>query len=340
VLHLDNHTPYQAERALLADLDGSEIWVVVVKATFDISLGRPVLAAEQAPICLTDEYHGKPGESSLRYESDLVYRKPGTDIVVNGHAYAPRGRRASRVDSTVKVGAVTKTVRVFGDRHWRRSVLGLRASSPKPFERMPLLYERAFGGVDTTSRDTKEHAAEERNPIGVGFGMSKHSLRGKPLPNLEDPRDEIRRWKHRRTPTAFGLVCRHWLPRRKYVGTCDEKWLKTRCPLYPTDFDVRFFLGAAPGLTATPHLRGGEPVELTHLTPEGTLSFGLPRVGLSMRTRIAGKWVYHPARLGSVIIEPDHPRVMLVWQSMLPCHRMKFQLDVTRIAEKRVVSWA
>ena len=340
MLQLDNRTPYQAERAMLADLDGSEIWVVVVKATFDISLGRVVIAPVQAPVCLTDEYHGKPGESSLKYESDLTYRKPGTDIVVNGHAYAPGGRNAARIDATVKVGPVEKTVRVYGDRYWRRGVVGLRASAPKPFDRIPLLYECAYGGADTSADDPKKRGVEERNPIGVGFGMSRAFLRGKPLPNLEDPRDEIGRWKHRRAPAGFGLVCRHWLPRRKYVGTCDERWLATRCPLYPDDFDVRFFLGAAAGLTATPHLRGGERVELTNLTPAGKLSFDVPRIGISMRTRIGDRWLYHHAQIGSVIFEPDHPRVMLVWQSMIQCHRRKFELDTTRITEKRVVSWS
>jgi len=340
VLQLDNRTPYQAERALLADLDGSEIWVVVVKATFDMALGKPREAVDQAPVCLVDEYNGKPGESSLRYESDLAYRKPGTDVVVNGHAYAPNGRRATRVDAVVKVGPVHKTVRVYGDRHWRRGIVGLRASRPKPFDRIPLVYERAFGGADLSSGDPRKQGVEERNPIGVGFGMSKGFLRGKPLPNLEDPRRELRRWSHRGPPAGFGLVCRHWLPRRSYVGTCDDTWLKFRCPLYPTDFDTRFFLGAAPGLTATPHLRGGERIELTNLTAGAPLSFDLPRIGLTMRTRLSGRWVRHIARLGSVILEPDYPRVVLVWHSMLACHRKKFELDVTQIAEKRVVAWS
>ena len=339
MLQLDNRTSYAAERALLADLDGSEIWVVAVKATFDLSSGRPVVAAEQVPVCLVDEYNGKPGESSLKYESDLVYRKPGTDVVVNGHAYAPNGKKAKRLDATVQVGPVRKTVRVYGDRHWRRAIVGLRASRPQPFDRVPLIYERAFGGVDFSSNSPRKQGVEERNPIGIGFGLTKRFLRGKPLPNLEDPADEIRGWKHRRTPTNFGLVCRHWMPRRRYVGTCDETWLKMRCPLYPNDFDVRYFLGAAWGLTTTPHLRGGERVDLTHLTPGGRLTFDLPRVGLSMRTRVRGRWIHHAAHLGSVILEPDFPRVMLVWQSMLPCHRRKFQLETTQVSEKRIISW-
>jgi hypothetical protein len=340
MLRLENRTPYSAERAVLADLDGSEIWVVVVKATFDLSTGHPVVADEQMPVCLTDEYHGKPGESSLKYESDLAFRKPATDVVLNGHAYAPNGKSATRVDASIKVGPIQKSARVYGDRHWRRGVLGLRPSKPKPFDRIPLLYERAYGGIDTSSDDPKKSGAEERNPIGAGFGLSKTFLRGKPLPNIEDPRDEIRRWHHRKAPVGFGLVCRHWLPRRTFVGTCDERWLATRCPLYPDDFDTCFLLGASAGLTATPHLRGGEPVEIAGMTPSSKLSFELPRVAISMCTRISDRWIYHHAQLASVIIEPDVPRVMLVWQSTVPCHRKKFELDLTRILEKRVVKWA
>jgi len=337
MLQIENLTPYSAERAALVDLDGSEIWVVAVKATYTIVDGRPVLADEQETVRLVDEYYGEPGQSSVKYEGELVFRKPGTDVVINGHAYAPPGRTASRVDAAINIGSRRKVVRVYGDRVWEGGRTGLAASRPQPFERVPLIYERAFGGTDTTSDDPAQHAAEYRNPIGAGFAVSPTTLRGRPLPNLEDPANEITSWKSRPRPIGVGFTGRHWEPRRRYSGTCDERYIQERLPLYPVDFDLRFFLGAPEDLTFAPHLRGGETFELYNLTPNGYLSFVLPKVALGFQTSIAGAWVDHRATLGQVVIEPDVPRVMLTWQTFTSCHRKTLQLKETRIFEKQVM---
>lgn len=37
----------------------------------------------------------------------------------------------------------------------------------------------------------------------------------------------------------------------------------------------------------------------------------------------------------TVIIEPDHPRLSVVWHSELPCHRLVNMLDVTTVTEKK-----
>lgn len=339
MLQLDNKTPYAAERALLADVDGSEIWVVAVKATFEIRDGVCVLADEQEPVCLADEYVGEPGQSSLLYENELVFKKPGTDVLVNGHAYAPGGRPTTSVDVGIRVGPVQKTLRVVGDRVWKNSVIGLSASRPEPFVRMPIRYERAFGGVDVSDDNPKKQGGEERNPIGTGFGLSTGALKGAPLPNVEDPNDPVRDWDDRPSPVGLGAVAKHWLPRRSYAGTYDETWERERLPLYPLDFDYRFFQSAPADQVARPHLRGGESVECVHLTPEGRLVFALPRVFLGFRTLLGGRWIPHGAKLGTVLLEPDVPRVLLVWQTMLPCHRQKFDLERTEIREKAPASW-
>ena len=77
---IDNRTPFAAERAWVRDRDGSEIWLVAVKATFDIRPdGTTAIAEEQPPVLRVPEYHGEPGKSSIKYESDLVLTKQTTD---------------------------------------------------------------------------------------------------------------------------------------------------------------------------------------------------------------------------------------------------------------------
>lgn len=334
MLQLHNKTPYEAKHAIQLDVDGSEILVIAVKATFNLKQKRCVLADEPAPVCLVDEFYGKPGSSSLRYENELVFKKPRTDLIINGHAYAPQSNPIKTIDVSVRIHRYQKSIRIYGERFFYQSFLKLAISEPQPFIKMPLIYEKAFGGVDSNHDDPKQHGEEARNLIGAGFGMIASHLKDKPLPNLEDPQEPIRSWKDRPKPAGFGLICKHWMPRRQYLGTCDQKWLKERMPLYPLDFNYRFFQGAHPDLRADSHLLGGELVELTHLTPEGHLSFELPHIKLGLKTRLSGQWIEHSAQLGSVIIEPDIPRLMLVWQSWLPCHRKKFELDKTVIVEK------
>ncbi len=82
------------------------------------------------------------------------------------------------------------------------------------------------------------------------------------------------------------------------------------------------------------HLRGGEPVELENLTPSGKLSFVLPKVYFRFRTRIDGRTEEHQGTLSTVIIEPDIPRVMMVWQSVLMVRTNGDYLDETVVSEK------
>src|SRR5262245_9419527 len=143
---LDNRTPFAAERGWVRDRDGAEIWLVAVKATFDIlEDGSTAPAKEQPPVLRLPEFHGEPYKSSVKYDADLVLTKKNTDVIVVGHAHAPPGTAVPQLDCGLKVGSLQKTVRVFGDRRWG----SLRASEPEPFQKIPLVYERAYGGVDT-----------------------------------------------------------------------------------------------------------------------------------------------------------------------------------------------
>ena len=73
------------------------------------------------------------------------------------------------------------------------------------------------------------------------------------------------------------------------------------------------------------------------MSPEGVLEFALPRIALGFRTRLGNRWVDHQARLGTVVIEPEAPRIMMTWQTFLPCHRQTFELEHTLIFEKELL---
>jgi hypothetical protein len=68
------------------------------------------------------------------------------------------------------------------------------------------------------------------------------------------------------------------------------------------------------------------------------LAFRLPRVVLAFETDFFGETVHHRATLHTVIIEPDVPRVMIVWQTSLPCHPKVLKLRQTTITEKMLIN--
>ncbi|HVG63075.1 MAG TPA: DUF2169 domain-containing protein, partial [Hyalangium sp.] len=184
---LENETPFAAEPLALADEAGRPLLVLVIKATYEVDRKGLRLAEEQAPVNIEGEHWGKPEESSYKYEPECAFIKMGTDVVLIGHAHAPASGTTELLVA-LQVGPLRKGVRVVGDRVWFKSVGSVSMTKPRPFERIPLVYERAFGGWDRSHPESSKHSFEARNPVGVGFRASpKDFEEGLRLPNLEDP---------------------------------------------------------------------------------------------------------------------------------------------------------
>jgi hypothetical protein len=329
---LDNQTPFEAERTWVRDKDGVHHWIVVVKATYDISLdGTLSLAAKPLAPLYASEYNGADGESSLRYEADLVAMKPGTDIYLNAIAYAPGGEPCKKVKVSCRVGQMYKELLVLGERTWRRSLSGRVApSSPEPFLKMPITYERAFGGFDQEHPDPRKHRIDFRNPVGSGVAFRKRRLVGKPAPSIVNPaRKSGKGW-----PAGFGAIASFWSPRKDLAGTYDDKWMAQRQPLLPEDYDPKCLLCSPLDQQVSGYLKGGEPVELTNLTPSGRLRFTLPAASQHFETYFGSTLKEHVSELVSVIIESEGPRLILVWQTSLRCGNDADYLDRTVIYPK------
>lgn len=332
-----NQTPYAAGWALTTDPTGADVWVVAVKGTFAIAVdGRLKVADKQEPVLMMPVYRGDPVTSSLIYESDLDFPKRTTDVLVNGHAYAPSGRSCTEVSVIVRVGAMEKRLVVHGDRVWQGGLVSPTLSEPVPFDRMPVVYERAFGGIADGANPAKP-IWEPRNPVGTGLAATAASVIGVRAPNIEAPGQSIGSWKDKVVPIGFGAVARHWRPRVQYAGTYDSTWQRDRFPLLPADFDTRFFQCAPEDQQTPQFLKGNEQVELHNLTPDGYLSFLLPRETIGFRTRIGSDLIEHRGSLYTVIIEPDHPRVIMVWVSGVPCHGKKYRLQRTVVLQKKLM---
>ena len=331
---LRNKTPFAAAILPSLDRNGGDQLSVLVKATYQLpGPQRPLsISSEQVPVFMADVHHGDdPATSSLKYQSDASPTKPGTDVVLVGHAYAPRGH-VTELDVALEVARLRKTVKVVGDRVWTRAN-GWIMSRPLPFEKMPLTYERCFGGWDRTHPDPARHAGDDRNPVGAGYAADDRPERmeGLRLPNLEDPQHPARDWMTRPPIAGFGFVGQSWMPRRVLAGTYDAAWKDQRAPLLPTDFDERYFNGAPSDLIATPHLRGGESVLVRGASLHGLLSFTLPTINLEISLSIRREIVNPAAVLDTVIIEPDAERVVLSWRATVPCARRLLHVEAVTV---------
>ncbi len=336
MLEIRNDTPFVVALVPGLDPEGLESATLVVKGTFALGgrAGEPGLAGKQAPVALADTHvSDDDAGSSLRVASEATPAKPATDVALVGHAVSPRGAVPS-LDVELHAGPVSKVVRVFGDRCWE-SRLGMKhASRPEPFERMPLVYERAFGGADVTDPDPAKHAFEERNPVGRGFSLGRGAaLRDLPLPNLEDPRDLISSPRDRPAPAAFGFVSPGWMPRRALAGTYDDAWQRDRCPFLPADFDPRFYQAAHPDLVCPGHLAGGERVRAVNVRAGGDLDFAVPRRRIEVAVEIRGRETRQAAVLDTLLIEPDDERLVCTWKATFPCPRSFLYIERVSVRE-------
>jgi hypothetical protein len=324
MLQLINKSPFLPVVSVLPDRAGIETLYVVVKGTFTLE-ARPAPAAQQVAPHAKDVYCGEPGASSLKYASEVHVGKAGTDVVLVGSARSPNGRPVTEMLAAVEVAGRRKVVRVVGDRTWRGRTGGFWA--PAPFSTMPLVYERAFGGTHDDGRGSV--AADERNPVGVGFRgrRSIHDVAGQRLPNLEDPLSPIAKFGDQPPPAGFGFVAPSWLPRRAYAGTYDDAWKTTRAPFLPDDFDPRFDNAAPPDLAFDRFLVGGEPMKLHGVCDDALLELSVPGARPRIEVAIAGDRELPEARLETILIEPDERRLCLTWRAALPCDKRALKVQ-------------
>jgi hypothetical protein len=331
---LDNQTTFSAERLFLRDEQGAEVFVLLVKATLTVSPdGRAEMADKQLPIAMGPEYLGEPGKSSLLFDSDVVLSKATTDVLVHGHAYAPDGKVAREFPVRLEVGSLVKTLRIVGNRHWEAGVDPV-LSQPEPFLKLPLRYEYAYGGVDR-----HERGREPKNPVGVGFVADRRDFKLTQPPNVEHwdaPFPSAASFR----PAGFGPVARDWSPRLELAGTYDAAWNDSRKPLFPSDFDRRFYQAAPEDQLPPRPLVGGELVRLFNMTPNGFWEFRVPRVPLFCTTLIGWKREVFEPKLHTLVIEPDLQRVVMTWHAARPCHQTLYSLRSASVALKHRVTLA
>jgi hypothetical protein len=199
---------------------GGHAYVVIAKATFELTPGTAQLARVHDDLNESDNHWNDDERCSVYAPSDMAPFKERVDVTLVGDAHAPAGART--LTTRLCVGGLDKRVTVQCDR-WLDEQGRLREGAP--FRRMPIRYERA---VQTSE-----------NPVGLAVAPPRLSSR-RPLPNLQPsgPRP-----KGRPILAGFGPLAARWPSRARLLGAAkgcfdDTAWREE--PLADA-VDTRYF---------------------------------------------------------------------------------------------------
>ncbi len=234
------------------DVAGGWILGVVGKRTYRVERGQLVDAAEQ--VALVEEPAFESDEGVLVHDTDLLINRAFADVVVQGHAYPPGD--AAVFDAGIAIaGALTRRIRVFGDRRVEATTGRLRFTTSTPFEKMPLVWERAYGGIDEVARATMGDPlqteagqmgmptdprfgifAYPRNPVGRGYMLAPTpaAVEACRLPNFEDPtalltpatlpRGDFMCWPEGPPVASLGWLSYAYFPRSAQIGIAPQPY--------------------------------------------------------------------------------------------------------------------
>lgn len=298
--------------------------------------GRWVLEPleQQPPLVMADQFRavmaapgsGKPGSdaraaeqaSSLLMESELLPFKPHAEVLVSGDAIAPGGQAAQNWLVGVRIGEWAKLLKVSGPRGWERDRRGKwRLSAPEAAERVPLLYECAYGGTAVSQKDG-EVATHDENPCGIGYLGSPACEPPDaviPAPAIEYPDDATPAEPGRIQRVAgFGPIPMQWQPRARRLGTVDIEKIRHDGPAYPDDFDPAYWQ-TAPTDQWMPYPARGQEVELFNLIDgDPKVKFALPRWLGFAAVRSGGANRYPDFRVDTIAIDTLRRTVRLNWR--------------------------
>ncbi len=202
-MQLVNQTQVPAKLVVSHVADGElRAGILTAKASFQFAEGKTELDT-QSPRAIE---HGRTQSELGELPADFMLRSDDRfEVMLLGCAHAPEGEQIRQQRVALSVGEVRRELMVFGDRAWTTASGQPLISDPALFDRMPLTWERAFGGSCQLEIDEGSfiELRDPSNPAGRGFdvepmvraqaehlepppGFPRHHYQ-RLLPNVEHP---------------------------------------------------------------------------------------------------------------------------------------------------------
>lgn len=297
---VNNKTEFTADAFILND----KSVVTIIKASFSFNgEGAVGKCTNQKEIQFADEYFGEPGKSSLKYPTDLVSEKNGTDLGLICNAYPPKPGLTEYYVS-FEAGELKKILKINNDAFFeKKKLMGFKKLSNKAVENfLPIRYENSFGGSEEIKGKFDSFL---KNPVGTGY-FYKNQNRIK-IPNLTYPGEEIKQPGDTMNPAGFGFIPPFWEPRvNRFLENenQDFKNLKEINNSAPEDQIYKDFL------------KGGEKISIVNLHPESKkIEFNLPVFNFTTAYIFEDETQKPEPLIDTLIVEPEENLFTMVWRS-------------------------
>lgn len=274
-------------------------------------------ASSVTPILETETLLWEVAKSQMDCGGALEYGIPkvNPEFLVSGNAYSAFTEDKTALDVTVQVNDKVRTLRVFGDRHYKDREI----SQPSSFVEMPMTWSNSYGGGQFLN-----------NPEGKGWLDLNQYQRSDivPMPNVEDPQHLLVDPTQAHTAYNFGPQSMMWPVRFSKVGTYSEEWRKTDFPGFFPDMDPSMFNAAQseqiwPELTELP---SNTEFFVSNMHPKkaiwkGTVPAWRGRCLLKMQKTPDEEVITQEAflKLKTLWLIPHLEKYLLIFQESVPC---------------------
>lgn len=276
---------------------------VMVKATFAFVPDGLMAPTTPLPVFTSELHNDHNPTASVCATNETAPFLRKADVVFRGAAVAPGGTPVQKLTTRLALARGSevlfdKRLEIFGDR--KKDPSG-EVSAAEPFTRMPLVYDRAYGGIGNA-----------QNPLGVGLGPSADG-RIK-LPNVENPSGA-----NQVEPAGYAPISVSWAARKKLLGGRARAELDPPDAEIPEDFDDSYFQSAPPDQRIG-FLQGDEMLMLKHLTPSApAMMTTLPGARGQAQASIAGQAPFSVELVADTLfVDGDEGRCAVIWRGHFP----------------------
>lgn len=316
---IEAHPSLSIKGRFECDENGNTMWVLVAKSAW-MWINKGWVEHPHPEIYDTPIYLGEEGFSALKHDSEFQCYKKNTDVIVYGKARS-KGKRPIKVHQCRLLvdGHIDKTLFVYGSRHWIEHAGTVTASVSSPFIESDIDYTHALGG-------------DERNRLGGGAANTKKDLLAQCVPCVFYPKENWNANNKNMRVAGFGALPPFFMERLKWAGTFDADWEKERRPLFPEDFDRRFYQNVPEDQQCKGILSGGERIILSGFSHDEPLSFRIPKTRVMAEIKKGEEKSQEDMRIHTVFIDTESGIISITYSALFPCQGQEHLLAHSRIS--------
>ena len=312
-----NHTPFPVHVQRECFEDAFAVVDATTKVSYDSRDGATWrYAIEQLPVHVDGCPDAPLGEIRYMRDEAVVEVSVVGDVVQGASGFRSRELRLT-------VGDHERRLRIFGPRRWERDGHRIRASEPESADRVPMIWDLAYGGViarppgflpGTRTPAPSTEIPWAANPAGQGFVFEEEGALGATLPQIEDPMALVLEWFDRPAPRCWAPMPANTSLRMDHLELADGRF-RNRHGEHELML-ARAQLNAPPELQFV-DVRVGTQVCAEGFDPVAPLRFDIPAAGFCWWVRSGSREHRVVPHLAAIQLRPNERRVTCLYRTRL-----------------------